>query len=298
MVFSRKLLIFKAFSLAALLAGGCGLNGISNAFKAEDKVAKTFGTAKIAHVVVDTFNGSIEVSTEEGRNVKATVTKWATNSSQEAAEDDLVAIEVSMTQEGDTVRIRAQSKQTKLTGNRGANVVVQAPVGAILDLKTSNGKIKATGETGDVVAHSSNDGIEVKGSKGTLELSTSNGRIDVDGGNGKLELKTSNGNMNVRSDNALVNAETSNGAVTFKGKLADGEHSFQTSNGNLDLTLPKETEFKLDAGTRNGKIDSDFRVPQGKDKKRQTTLRGSVGKDPQITIKMHTTNGSIAIHKK
>ena len=79
MVFSRKLLIFKAFSLAALLAGGCGLNGISNAFKAEDKVAKTFETAKIAHVVVDTFNGSIEVSTEEGRNVKATV-QWTSRS--------------------------------------------------------------------------------------------------------------------------------------------------------------------------------------------------------------------------
>src|SRR5438105_3565182 len=299
MIFSRKLSVFKVFSLAALLAGGCGLNGISNAFRAEDKVAKTFETAKIAHVVVDTFNGTVEVSTEDGKNVKATVTKWATHSSQEAAEDDLVAIEVSMTQEGDTVRIRAQSKQTKLTGNRGANVVVQAPVGAILDLKTSNGKIKATGKTGDVVAHSSNDAIEVKGSKGKLELSTSNGRIDVDGGNGKLDLKTGNGNINIRSDNALVNAETSNGALTFKGKLADGEHSFQSSNGNLDLTLPEKTLFKIDAGTTNGKIESDFRVALGKSKKpRQTILRGSVGDDPQITIKMHTTNGIIAIHKK
>jgi Putative adhesin len=298
MVLSSKLLVFRIFPLVVLLSAGCSLGGISNAFRAEDRVAKTFETAKIAHVVVDTFNGTVEVSTEEGKNVKATVTKWATNSSQEAAEDDLVAIEVSMTQEGDTVRIRAQSKQTKLTGNRGANVVVQVPAGAILDLKTSNGKIKATGETGNVVAHSSNDGIEVKGSKGTLELATSNGRIDVDGGNGKLDLKTGNGNISIRSDNALVNAETSNGAVTFKGKLIDGEHSFQSSNGNLDLTLPEKTEFKIDAGTRNGKIDSDFRVPQGKDKKRQTILRGSVGKDPQITIKMHTTNGSIAIHKK
>jgi DUF4097 and DUF4098 domain-containing protein YvlB len=81
------------------------------------------------------------------------------------------------------------------------------------------------------------------------------------------------------------------------GTLAEGDHSFRSSNGKIALALPAGSSFRLDAQTSNGKIHSDFAVGDGK-KGQSDRLRGSVGDHPDTTIKVTTSNGSIDIRKK
>src|SRR5262249_22764113 len=116
----------------------------------------------------------------------------------------------------------------------------------------------------------------------------------VEGGSGNLDLHTSNGRIDVKAAKAKVSAQTSNGSVRFAGGLADGEHSFQTSNGGLTLTLPADSRFRLDAQTSNGRVSCRFphKPPQGKAK---TRLQATVGEDPAVSLKLRASNGGIEV---
>jgi DUF4097 and DUF4098 domain-containing protein YvlB len=281
--------------LAILSLTGCWVVGI-NTFSAEQEISETFKTKATPHIVVDTFNGAIDVTPGDKGTVEARVIKRAGGASQEEAEADLENVEVSMTQEGDTIRIVARKTDQSMWSNRGASVDLQVPDGTVLDLGTSNGKVNVIAVAGDVTARSSNGPIQIKGSRGKLDLTTSNGAIQTEGGAGRLDLKTSNGPITIKATKAVVNARTSNGAVQFAGRLPDGEHLLQTSNGRITLALPADAEFRIDASTSNGKIKSGFDLDD-KEKSNKNHLRGTVGKDPKVAIKLRTSNGSIEIRE-
>jgi Putative adhesin len=286
-----------ALGLAAvLLLPGCWVVNF-NPFTAEQEVSDTFKTTATPRIVVDTFNGAIDVTPGEKGIVEARVTKRAGGSTQEEAEQDLENIEVTMKQDGDKIEIKVGKTDQSMFSNRGASVDLQVPEGTVLDVRTTNGKVNVVAVTGNVKARSSNGAIHVKGSRGKLDLTTSNGGIQAEGGAGRLDLKTSNGPIAVKSTKAVVNARTSNGAIQFTGRLNDGDNSFQSSNGKIALALPSDAEFSLDATTSNGRIKSDFTVDE-EEKASKHRLRGAVGKDPKATIKVHTNNGSIEIREQ
>jgi RNA polymerase sigma factor (sigma-70 family) len=263
--------------------------------RAEEVVTKSFKTKAAPRLVVETFNGHVAVKTGAPGTTTARVVKSAQAATREAAAEVLKTVDVELKQEGDMIRVAARAKgEQKRQTSRGAAVEVEVPPGARLDLRSSNGKVTVAGATGEVVAATSNGGVEVKGSKGALRLKTSNGGIRVEGGSGTLDLHTNNGRIDVKATKAKVTAQTSNGSVRFAGSLADGEHSFQTSNGGLTLTLPADSRFRLDAQTSNGRATCRFphKPTQGKVK---TRLRATVGEDPAVSLKLRASNGSIEV---
>jgi DUF4097 and DUF4098 domain-containing protein YvlB len=181
--------------------------------------------------------------------------------------------------------------------SRGADVQLEVPPGTVLDLHTSNGKIAAIGDVGNVNASSSNGKIDVEGSKGKLKLHSTNGAITVVGGAGKIDVETSNGAIDVKAARALVDARTSNGSIHFEGNLAEGDNTFRSSNGKITLLLPSDASFRLEADTSNGKIRSDFLPGTSKGKEGQH-LSGAVGDHPDASITAKTSNSSIEIRKK
>jgi DUF4097 and DUF4098 domain-containing protein YvlB len=269
------------FALVLLvgLSLACG-NGLGiNPFTAQETVSQSFETSAPPQVVVETFNGTITVVTDTASTVQADVTKRGSGFGQAEAQQDLKNIQVSMTQEGGAIRIIARrTDQRQNTGNSGAAVSLKAPSGTILDLRTSNGSVTVTGSTGDVT------------------VNTSNGRVQVMGGTGHLKLDTSNGSIEVDAENAVVTALTSNGQINFRGTLAQGDHSFRTSNGRIVLTLPASASFRFDATTSNGKIMSDWAVNRvgGTD---EDHLGGTVGENSATFIELRTSNGSIELHQ-
>jgi DUF4097 and DUF4098 domain-containing protein YvlB len=262
--------------------------------KVEETVAKSFKTKATPRLVVETFNGAIEVTAHPKGAVTAKVTKSAQAATEETAKEDLKNVDVQMTQDGDTVHITAKSVGEHPLTNRAAGVELQVPPGSTLDLHTSNGKVTITAPVGDAKVRTSNGKIELKGGKGKLELKTSNGSITADGSAGTLDLRTSNGAISVKSTQASVTARTSNGAIHFTGALADGEHAFHTTNGSIHLSLPANAQFRVEGHTTHGKATSEFQFKDG-DSAKKTNLKGMVGDNPAATIKLHTSNGNIEI---
>lgn len=291
-----KALILRLVPLTALLLSGCLVKSFMDGFTAEEKVAESFVTGPAPQVVVEMFNGRIDVTTQAAKQVKVEVTKRCSGSTEEAAKENLEKIEVKMTQEGDTVRITARLKERQTLNNAGASAVVQVPAGASLELHSSNGPVSVNGVTGTQTIHTSNGPIQVKGSRGGLGLTTSNGPITVEGGTGPVQLETSNGPINLTAEKAVVTAQTSNGPLHFAGSLAEGEHSFNTSNGPISLTLPPAARFHLDAQTSNAKIASAFALGETSSSGK-SHLQGTVGANPTMSLKLTTSNGVIDIRK-
>jgi len=294
-----KHLMRMASSFIFLALAGCGFGGFSDRYTATQEIAKSFSTKETPHVFVDTFNGKIEVIAGPSEHkVEAKVTKRAGGKTQEAAEDNLEDITVTMSMEGDTIRIKADRvSKMSFRGNRGADVELQVPKGTVLNLGTNNGKVTVTGPAGETVAHTSNGEVDVKGAQGKVELRSSNGAVKVDSVKGEMDLNTSNGKIEIASSSGGVHAETSNGAIHFKGKIADGRHSFSNSNGNIELLLPSDSKFRIDAQTSNGSIDTDFSISNRDANSQRKHLRGTVGENPAVDITAHTSNGRVSIKR-
>jgi RNA polymerase sigma factor (sigma-70 family) len=251
----------------------------SNQAKVEEVITKTFRTGEAPSVVVEVFNGPIEIVADAVGKVDARLTKQSEANTEEEAKAGLKNIDVQMAEEkGLAVRITARRVDKDRRGNESVAAVLHVPAGAVLDLRTSNGP------------------VSLKGGKGKAQLRTSNGAVTVTGGKGALDLHTSNGDVHMEADKAVAKVQTSNGAVHFLGTLANGEHSFSTSNGPIQITLPKDAHFQVDAQTSNGRIVDEF--TPGKVKGRSPRIQHTVGEHPQVSIRLRTSNGTIQIHKK
>jgi hypothetical protein len=292
----RKMMTLASFIVVVLMLSACGAYININPFTAEETVTQTFTPASAPRIVVEMFNGSVDVVTGNDNAVKVDVIKRGGGVSQAAAEDDLKNVEVTMTQDGDTIRIVAKRTDQRVDiGNSGASARLRVPNGAILDLRSSNGAINTSGPVGDVTARTSNGPIDARGPLGQLDLNTSNGPITINGGSGALAAETSNGPINITAENVVVTGRTSNGSFRFSGSLAPGRSEMRTSNGSLVVTLPANAQFVIDADTSNAKISSDFAVTAQDFS--DNRLRGSVGNDPGTTLVLQTSNGPIEIRQ-
>jgi len=298
---NRKLISIVLLFAATLALAACGPNtGVSvgvNRATADEVVSASF-TAEKPTIVVETFNGNIDITIGVGTAVKIDVTKRGSGDTADEAKADLKNIQVTMNQEGSTVRVTAQrtDKRTDVS-NSGASAKLTVPPGSILQLRTSNGKVTASGEAAAVTVQSSNGAVDVRGATGALDLKTSNGNITTNGGSGTIALETSNGVIDVTTTKEVqITATSSNGGLKFSGPLAaNSKNVLRTDNATIVVTLPAAASFTLDASTSNGKITSGF-VVKG-DNPRDTELKGTVGGDPQASLKLQTSNANIEIRK-
>jgi Putative adhesin len=266
---------FLAVLGTGLVLRSAGLR-VAPALGVEEEIERTFSVSEQPKVVVELFNGPIEVTRGETGKVHSVVTRRTSGADREEAERDLKGISVSMTQVGDTITVRAVRVSGRRNSSDAASARVQVPDGAVVRLTTSNGRVHVEGVEGPVEAH------------------TSNGPVDVKAATGRVSLYSSNGPIHCEASDAVVAAHTTNGPIEFHGLLARGQSTFLTSNGRVSVKLPSRLAFRIDARTSNGKISSDFDVDAERRSSRHA-LAGTIGHDPKIDLKIRTTNGGVRI---
>src|SRR5262249_35137604 len=259
--------------------------------RAEEVVSQSFKTGRTPHLVVEMFNGGIEIVAKNEGAVDAKITKQGWGNTDEEAKEQLKEVDEQLSQEGDTVRVIGRQKdKARPNIHAGASAHLEVPAGAVLDLRTGNGSVTVTGGNGNKKIHSSNGSIRLKGNDGPAELDTSNGSIVVAGGKGQMQLKTSNGTINVEAQHAAVAAETSNGSVRFNGTLTAGDHSFHTSNGSVSVVLPANSQFRVSASTTLGKISSDFFTVKKSRSTGGQHVETAVGTSPNVSLSLRSSN--------
>jgi len=134
--------------------------------------------------------------------------------------------------------------------------------------------------------------------RSNLEAVTHNGGVSAADVEGELDLHATNGGIRVENVGGDVHGETTNGGVTasltgtsWRGKGLD----LQTTNGGINLTIPRGYNANLETGTTNGGMRVDFPI----------TVRGLIGRRIQTqlgtggpVVRVMTTNGGVRISER
>ncbi|HKE29992.1 MAG TPA: DUF4097 family beta strand repeat-containing protein [Bryobacteraceae bacterium] len=283
-------LLIPALAVLSLGSGGCYIGDFGDGMRYHRDFHYSFPISSRGRVEVETFNGSVEITTWDQNTVDISGSKWGPT---ESAAD---ALRIDTDHTADSVSIRAV-RPSEWRSNLGAHFEIKVPKGAVLDrIVTSNGPIRTEDCAGPARMRTSNGSIHVQGLQGRLDAQTSNGSIELMDVTGDATLHTSNGHIHAQRLNGAADAETSNGGIDLElpGKLAHDVRA-HTSNSGITVRLQEPLNAHVMASTSNSSIHTDFDVRMsGEFSKRR--LEGSIGSGGPM-IDLSTSNGSIRILK-
>lgn len=110
---------------------------------------------------------------------------------------------------------------------------------------------------------SGNDAVDLEvtvPAEGFVEASTIGGKITVRGMRSRLKLSTVEGDIElVDLASPSVDAmSVTTGRIAFSGQLEPrGIYTFYSGQGTIEVIVPKESSFTLDASTHEGRIESE-----------------------------------------
>ncbi|HVB35851.1 MAG TPA: DUF4097 family beta strand repeat-containing protein [Candidatus Acidoferrales bacterium] len=143
-------------------------------------------------------------------------------------------------------------------------------------------------------------------SRTNLTLAHLAGQLDMDSGDlsisnvpGGIQLSTANKDITLENVAGRIDVTDKRGdiQVTFAHPLHD-DLRIADESGNIDITLPAQSNFEISAVSRNGNIENDFESSGLKSSNTgdTTVLQGVYGaRGPRITLS--TTYGTVSIHK-
>ncbi len=226
-----------------------------------------------------------------------------------------------------------------MTGRRGAmkscvpfgSLELYVPREATVNLQSSDaeisvsdvGRVRIQTQNGAVTVVRASRGVEVNTLGGEISVRNSKGSIRVHSVGGAIDLRsvasnlagdvceaaTVGGEISVAQvAHTQVNLQTVGGDITFNSALArGGRYSLQTISGDLGLTLPPDSSFRVSA-TLQGEIDTDFPLkistastePPNNSRKHRVIpqqVEGRFGTGDAL-ISLSTFNGSVRLRKE
>lgn len=157
---------------------------------------------------------------------------------------------------------------------------------------TSGGRVELERIRGDVEVFSSGGRIQAQEIDGSLDAETSGGRIHVSEVSGDIDVRTSGGRIRVREAGGEVRAKTSGGPidVRFSGPP---EGRLETSGGSIEVAVPVDQGFDLEAETSGGRVelDDDLHLEGESERSRISGKVGGGGRP----LSLKTSGGNVRI---
>lgn len=302
----------KIISLVGCLAGAVAITGLAvltggsaqGATATEDTITKTFAVAPEGKLKLDADRGGIRVVTADQTKVEVVVKREVTRASADQAAEILREHQVTFTQDGNEIHIRAQGFKSGvgswLRRQPNLNVQYQITLPRQFDasLKTAGGGIQVSDLQGQVEARTGGGGLTFSHIQGAVDGHTSGGGIQASGCTGPLKIETSGGGIDIKEfSGPFVRANTSGGGITADlASPPKSDCSLHTSGGGIRVRLPENAAVNLDAHTSGGGVSSDLPVTsQGQHGR--GTLRGPInGGGPVLSL--DTAGGGIHVQKR
>jgi hypothetical protein len=304
--------------------------------KYEEKFEKTVALAKDGKVYLKNLAGDIDVKTWDRGEVKIDALKISKHSSMDKAKEYAGLVKITVTEEGRTLSIKTEYPKKGPKGmSVSVNFNLTIPSGATADInsvsgdltlaniggaakaetvsgdvtlekvagtlkgKTTSGDVTVTDAAKGAYAKSVSGNVRVDNVNGDAELYTVSGTIKAGSVKGSITAENTSGDVNLTdvTDAKAIKAKTLSGDVDYVGVIYnDGSYNFKSHSGDVNLAIPSDAAFDLEAKTFSGSIDSDFEITLiGKISKKQ--LKGSVN-GGGATLEVKTFSGDVHIKKK
>lgn len=255
--------LFAPLAALSLLAAALALPARAGQ-AVEEKFEKTYDAAGVDHLRLQNVNGAVRVVTWEKPSIRVYAVKRAKGGN---AGEAVATTEIRVTKQGSTLDIETILPKPTRTwglfewGSRvGAEVTYEISLPATL----------------------------------ATDVETVNGRVTAERRLAPLTLNTVNGSVRVEAHDAPLHVNTVNGSVevAFAGALRTAE--LETVNGSVTVTCARDSSFRYDLQTVNGKIRSDFPEVTVEGKWGPKEARGAVA-DGRGRLAVETVNGEVRI---
>jgi DUF4097 and DUF4098 domain-containing protein YvlB len=221
---SRLFAPVAAVSILAVALAGAALA----AEGLEERFEKTYDGTGIDRLRLQNVNGSVRVGTWEKAHIRVSAVKKAKGG---RAEESLSGTKIRVTKQGSTLDIETILPKQRRTwgifnwGNQlGATVTYELliPAALAVDIETVNGKVTAEGRLAPMTLNTVNGSVRVEAQAGPIHVNTVNGAVEVE----------------------------------FAGPLESAD--LETVNGSVTVSCARDSSFRYDLQTVNGRIRSDF----------------------------------------
>lgn len=257
---------------------------------------KEFDVKAINKVFIDTVSSDVNIILSKDNNIK--VHFYGTTSDMGRAPK----LEASLS--GDNLDISVKyPKQIIIFGSFSLNtkldVYVPESYKKSMDIETVSGEIDIDKlESDDFKCHTTSGDMKINLIvASTIDFSSVSGSINIEELSSKSsDFETTSGDVKIEAISGDLKVESVSGSITALYKEFNNEVEAETVSGDVNLSLPQESEFKVDFSTTSGELENDFPlVITGKVDKRD--VKGTVG-NGQKTIRIETTSGDAAINKR
>lgn len=180
----------------------------------------------------------------------------------------------------------------------GAPTAAEAEaLGKQVQIETSGAKIHATGPENKRDYHWDVSYEVFVPRRADLSLETHNGGIAIADVNGKIDFTALNGGVVLKRVGGAVRGSTTNGGLVIElaGDRWDGDSmDVSTTNGGVIMSVPENYSARVETGTVNGSVNTEFPViVQGRITRQLALNLGSGG----AMVRAMTTNGGVHLKK-
>lgn len=274
-------LLFLCVAMAAIAvvsAGRLSLNGIpflalgQVQANAETEEQQTFDVSLPGSLVVNDPCGDVSISADaqDGRQVSVIARKQAWGWNKEQAQKNLAKIELSMIQDGNSLRLgladNLQNCQLALNVPFTVDYTVHVPRAMAVQVDTGAGNISLVGTQGKAQLTSRFGDVNVRQLAGQLTVTSDNGKItaqDIQAGAKPIRLKTAFGDAHLITAEAdALHVESNNGGIELTGVVISGTVELSSDFG--DVSWNDGRGQSLSAGSKNGKVSlKDLDIERG-----------------------------------
>lgn len=297
--------------VATTLLPGCEVNLNSEGLTARD--LKTFKVTGRAELVLDTFDGAIELHSWDKNEIEVEVEKRAMEQSL------LDEIKVDAQQQGDKITIKVTGPPRPehhgvtigMHISPTARLRVAVPRNIDINATSGDGSIRAEAIDGHLVLHTTDGSVTGTRIGGDIQIRSGDGSIRLDHATGKLDLETTDGSIGLEAKPTVLRVRTGDGSIraNIEPDTVMAENwELTTSDGSVTVTLPGQFSAELDAETSDGAVRTnhplltDDRPERGEDddrqerRERRRTLKSKIG-DGGKMFRIRTGDGTISIER-
>lgn len=195
-----------------------------------ERDSKSFTVTGAPRVIVETFDGAVNVRAWDKQEVSYSVVKRARD------EENMRAVRISSEQRGDEVIIRAEFDKATASrlGNEAATAAFDlfVPRQANLRVSSGDGRLSIEGVNGEMQARTSDGAVDVRDSKGQLRVETGDGRVRINNFDGAATVSTGDGGINLDGRFTRLSASTGDGSVSLS-LPADANATIETNANSV-----------------------------------------------------------------
>lgn len=298
--------------VATTLLPGCEVNLNHEGLTSRD--LKTFKVTGQAELVLNTFDGAIELHSWDKNEIEVEIEKRAMEQTL------LDEIKVDAQQQGDkiTIKVTGPSRMEHRGVTIGVNISptarlrVAVPRNININATSGDGSIRAEAIEGRLVLSTTDGSVTGTRLGGDIQIRSGDGTIRLDHATGKIDLETTDGSIGIEAQPTVLRMRTGDGSIRANiepdTKMTDN-WELTTSDGNVTVTLPGQFSAELDAETSDGSVranhplltdDRPTRRGEGEDRddrrERLRALKSKMG-DGGKTFRIRTGDGTIRIER-